>query len=62
LRNRLFTSFNSLGHAGATIPELQGFLADHIGIHHTFILPVLCYAYILFYSLKGASTPRQQPA
>jgi MFS transporter, FHS family, L-fucose permease len=51
-----------LDHAGATIPELQGFLADHIGIHHAFILPVLCYAYIVFYSLKGASTPRQQPA
>jgi MFS transporter, FHS family, L-fucose permease len=51
-----------LDHAGATIPELQAFLADRIGIHHAFILPVLCYAYILFYSRKGASTPRQQPA
>jgi MFS transporter, FHS family, L-fucose permease len=47
---------------GAIIPELQGFLADHIGIHHAFILPVLCYAYIIFYALKGASAPRQQPA
>jgi FHS family L-fucose permease-like MFS transporter len=40
---------------GAVVPELQGFLADHIGIHHAFILPVLCYAYIVFYALKGAS-------
>jgi MFS transporter, FHS family, L-fucose permease len=47
---------------GAVIPELQGFLADHIGIHHAFILPVLCYAYIIFYAVKGASAPRQQPA
>jgi FHS family L-fucose permease-like MFS transporter len=47
---------------GAIIPELQGFLADRIGIHHAFILPVLCYAYIIFYALKGASAARQQAA
>ena len=40
---------------GAVVPELQGILADHIGIHHAFILPVLCYAYILFFALKGAA-------
>ena len=40
---------------GAIVPELQGILADHIGIHHAFILPVLCYAYILFFALKGAA-------
>ncbi len=38
---------------GAIIPLLQGFLADNIGIHHAFILPVLCYAYIAFYGIKG---------
>ena len=31
---------------GAIIPLLQGLLADNIGIHHAFILPVLCYMYI----------------
>jgi fucose permease len=41
--------------------SLQGFLADHIGIHHAFILPVLCYLYIIFYALKSASARRQQP-
>ena len=29
---------------GAMIPEVQGVLADSIGIHHAFILPVLCYS------------------
>jgi len=33
---------------GAVIPELQGILADRIGIHHAFILPVLCYFYIVY--------------
>jgi len=46
---------------GAVIPEMQGILADHIGIHHAFVLPVLCYAYIVFYAIKGAAArvPRQ---
>ena len=38
---------------GAVIPELQGLLADRIGIHHAFVLPVLCYAYIAYYGLFG---------
>ena len=47
---------------GAVIPELQGMLADHIGIHHAFILPVLCYVYIVFYALRIASwAARQNP-
>ncbi len=38
---------------GALIPLAQGFLADNIGIHHAFILPVICYAYIAYYGVKG---------
>ncbi|HEX7339575.1 MAG TPA: sugar MFS transporter [Rhodanobacteraceae bacterium] len=39
---------------GAVIPLLQGVLADHIGIHHAYILPLCCYLYIIFYGLKGS--------
>jgi FHS family L-fucose permease-like MFS transporter len=42
---------------GAVIPELQGILADRIGIHHAFFLPVVCYVYIIFYALRIASRP-----
>jgi FHS family L-fucose permease-like MFS transporter len=35
---------------GAIIPELQGVLADRVGIHHAFVLPVLCYLYIVYFS------------
>lgn len=38
---------------GAIIPVIQGMFADRIGIHHAFVLPVLCYAYIAFYGVKG---------
>jgi len=40
---------------GAIVPELQGILADRIGIHHAFFLPVICYLYIVFYALRIAS-------
>jgi FHS family L-fucose permease-like MFS transporter len=39
---------------GAIIPELQGLLADRIGIHHAFFIPVLCYLYIMFYGFVGS--------
>lgn len=39
---------------GAIIPVIQGWFADHIGIHHAFFIPVICYLYILFYALSGS--------
>ena len=42
---------------GAVIPLGMGFLADHIGLHHAFLLPAICYLYIVYYAFKG-SRPR----
>jgi FHS family L-fucose permease-like MFS transporter len=39
---------------GAIIPLAQGWIADRIGIHHAFFLPVICYLYILFFALSGS--------
>jgi FHS family L-fucose permease-like MFS transporter len=39
---------------GAIIPELQGIVADRIGIHHAFFLPALCYLYIAYFAFIGA--------
>ncbi len=39
---------------GAVIPELQGMVADKVGIHHAFVLPLLCYLYIAYYGLVGS--------
>ena len=44
---------------GAIIPVAQGAIADRIGIHHAFFLPVVCYLYILFFALSG-SRPNSQ--
>jgi len=39
---------------GAIIPIVQGALADRIGIHPAFILPAVCYLYIVYYGLRGS--------
>ena len=39
---------------GALIPPAQGWLADHIGLQHAFILPAVCYLYIIYYAFKGS--------
>ncbi len=38
---------------GAIIPPAQGALADSLGVQLSFLLPVVCYLYILFYGLRG---------
>lgn len=39
---------------GALVPFVQGLLADRIGVHHSFVLPLLCYGYVIFYGLVGS--------
>jgi len=39
---------------GAVLPVIQGTMADRIGLHHAFLLPVIAYLYILFYALSGS--------
>ena len=39
---------------GAILPLIQGVIADHIGLQHAFLVPVVCYLYILFYGLSGS--------
>ncbi len=47
---------------GAILPLMQGAIADHIGLHHAFFLPVLCYLYILFYAVSGSKPNSQRHA
>ena len=43
---------------GAILPWIQGYIADRLGIHHAFILPALCYLYILLFAIKGQPNAR----
>lgn len=47
---------------GAIIPPLQGFMADQpeIGIHASYIITVLCFAYLAFYGFKVRSILHKQ--
>lgn len=38
---------------GAIVPLLHGFLADRIGLQSSYVVAIFCYAYVLFYGLKG---------
>src|SRR5580692_6283612 len=47
---------------GAILPLAQGAIADRIGIHHAFFLPVICYLYILFFALSGSRPNSEREA
>jgi len=36
---------------GAVLPLVQGAVADQIGVHHSFILPLVCYLFILYFGI-----------
>lgn len=38
---------------GAIIPEIQGLLADKFGYQHSYIIVLLCYAYLIFFAVSG---------
>ncbi len=46
---------------GALIPYLQGVVADQLGLQHSFVVPLFCYASILLYALRGWSPVKIQP-
>lgn len=38
---------------GAIVPVLQGVMADNVSLLYSFVIPLVCYAYIAYYGLKG---------
>ncbi|MGQ9620323.1 MAG: MFS transporter, partial [Bacteroidales bacterium] len=45
---------NSLIVGGAVVPVLMGVVADSAGVRFAFILPIICYLYIVFFALVGS--------
>jgi FHS family L-fucose permease-like MFS transporter len=45
---------NTLIVGGAVIPLLMGAVADNWSVRYAFLLPVICYAYIVFFALVGS--------
>lgn len=40
--------------AGGALSDLQGVIADHYSLQISFLLPAVCYLYVLFYALWGS--------
>jgi FHS family L-fucose permease-like MFS transporter len=38
---------------GAVIPELQGLMADRFGYQHSFAIVLACYAYLVYFAVRG---------
>ena len=45
---------NTLIVGGAVIPVLMGVIADNWSVRYAFVLPVICYVYIIFFALVGS--------
>lgn len=45
---------NALIVGGAVIPPLMGWIADSAGYTYAFLVPAVCYIYILYFALKGS--------
>jgi FHS family L-fucose permease-like MFS transporter len=37
---------------GAIVPFFQGFMADHVGLHLSFLVPAACYTFIVYYGVR----------
>ncbi|WP_010134256.1 L-fucose:H+ symporter permease [Ochrovirga pacifica] len=38
---------------GAIVPPLMGYISDTAGIKFSFVIPLICYVYLLFFAIKG---------
>ncbi|MDR2463103.1 MAG: sugar MFS transporter [Verrucomicrobiales bacterium] len=38
---------------GAIVPQVMGYAADKVGVHHSFFIPALCYLFIIYYGWRG---------
>lgn len=47
---------------GAIVPPVMGLISDSFGIKPAFIVPVLCYAYLIFYARAGHVVRQPQVA
>ncbi|MFY2763833.1 sugar MFS transporter [Arenimonas sp. MALMAid1274] len=47
---------------GAVVPFAQGYLADNVGLQPSFVVPMLCYGFILYFGLRYARVFLGDPA
>lgn len=45
---------------GSIIPPVQGILADTAGIHTSYVVPVICFSYLLYYAFRVSKELKKQ--
>ena len=45
---------------GGIVSWLQGVMADSIGIQYSYVVGVLCFAYLVFYAIRAKSVLKAQ--
>jgi FHS family L-fucose permease-like MFS transporter len=45
---------------GGIIPPIQGKLSDIIGIHASYVVPVICFAYLTFFAIAVKGILKRQ--
>jgi FHS family L-fucose permease-like MFS transporter len=38
---------------GAIVPAVMGYISDVSSIQKAFVVPLICYAYVLYFALRG---------
>ena len=45
---------------GAVMPVLQGIVADTIGIQQSYFVPIICFAYLVFFGIRVQGVLKSQ--
>jgi FHS family L-fucose permease-like MFS transporter len=46
---------------GAVFPAIMGYISDVSSIQTAFVVPLVCYAYVLYFAVRGFKPPRVAP-
>jgi MFS transporter, FHS family, L-fucose permease len=44
---------------GAVFPAIMGYISDASSIQRAFVVPLICYAYVLYFGLRGYKSPNE---
>ena len=46
---------------GAIIPAVMGFISDRSSIQVAFVVPLICYVYVLYFAIRGHRPTAKEP-
>ena len=46
---------------GAILPPIQGWISEQVGIQESFLLPAICFVFVIFYGAFGYKVRKPTP-